>query len=54
MRDKDMAKTWCANRAMSADSIKQGRHRANDGVRWGAARLVKNFAEEVEVGSVNP
>ncbi len=54
MRNKNWRQTQEENRAKSARNLQQGRYQANDGVRWGAARLIKNFREELEVGMENP
>lgn len=50
MKNQDGAQTAEAHKALSEKNIEQGRYRVNDGFRWGAAWLVKNFKEEIEVG----
>lgn len=38
-----------ANKLMSAENISKGKFKANEGVHWGKATLIKNFSEEIEV-----
>jgi hypothetical protein len=49
MRNRNWRQTEKAYKALSDENLKQGRYRANDGLCWGAARLVKNFEEEWEI-----
>jgi len=48
--DKHRTGTEKRNERLSKESLSRGESRANAGRRWGAARLVKNFREEIEVG----
>jgi len=54
MRNKNRKQTEEANKAASAQNLLRGRYRANDGLRWGAAMLVRNFQEQLQVGRINP
>ena len=54
MKNKNWKQTEEVNKAISEENLKQGRFRANDGLRWGAARLLKNFQEEIEIGKLSP
>lgn len=53
MRNKDAWQTARANKRRATRNFEQGRYLANHGRRWGVAKLVKNFTEEIEVGRMN-
>jgi len=53
-RDRNTRRTYRTYKALSHQNLTHGRYRANEGVRWGVAHLLKNFQHEVEVGSTIP
>jgi len=53
MRNKNWRQTEETNKLISEENLRRGRYRANDGLRWGAARVVKNFKEELNMGRTN-
>ena len=49
MHDKSWKRSEDTNRRLSETKIQAGILKANAGCRWGAARLVKNFTEEIHL-----
>ena len=49
MRDKSWRRSEDANRRRSETNIRRGILKANTGCHWGAARLEKNFREEIQL-----
>ncbi len=46
---RDWKVTEKENIAKSAKNIEDGKYKANEGIHWGKAKLIKNFKEEIEV-----
>jgi hypothetical protein len=53
MENTNWKETEKSNAATSERNLRRGRYRANDGVRWGTARLIQNFNQPLEVGRTN-
>jgi len=47
--EKDWKTTENENKAKSAKNISAKKYKANDGVHWGKAHLIKNFKEEIDI-----
>ncbi|HUT93886.1 MAG TPA: galactosyltransferase-related protein [Thermoguttaceae bacterium] len=53
MKNTNWKETEKNNAAISERNLRRERYRANDGSRWGAARVVKDFGRELEVWRMN-
>ncbi len=52
-KDTNLARPWKVtekeNKIKSAKNLEEGRFKANEGIHWGKAKLIKNFSEEIEI-----
>lgn len=48
-RNKEILFTHDINCLISYSNLFAGRYAANEGRKWGKAKLVKNFTEEIEI-----